>query len=255
MELLDTDTLRMLRYLATVPTGIPVYYFNQFGEGDPRRGMFGPMKRSFIAGHTETWASCFERIGWATKGKDDMLRLSGFGREVLAGAGASSLPSPRQEQLAQVVLSVEDNLAYPKLLAEVLALGECLLVDPYLRAGQFIEVVGATQVSRFLVSPKIGSEEKAIIARALRDIPDDERPEVRVSDALHDRLAIPDSGNALGFGLSLNGFGYKTTTLVTYSPEVTRLLRSKYDEIWNDAEVVEPGATLAGQPATSSSPG
>ena len=239
MELIDRDTIRMLKYLAVLEaTGISAYDFNRFGEGNPRRGiLFGEFDR-WIA--SESWADCFVRIGWAVRDGQTRLRIAQLGRSVLAGVGATSLPEPKEQRLMQVVLTKDDDLAYPKLLSAVLSLGECLLVDPYLKAEQFVEVVGGTKVDRCLIRSRCESEVKSIISTTLAGLPGDERPEVRMSDGLHDRLAIPTEGNALGFGLSLNSVGIKTTTLVAYTPEITRMIRETYSEMWERAKVLAP---------------
>ena len=65
--------------------------------------------------------------------------------------------------------------------------------------------------------------------------------EVRASESVHDRVVLADSGEAFTLGLSLNGVGQRSTTVLTPlpAPAVSALLR-EYQAIWREAAWISP---------------
>lgn len=65
--------------------------------------------------------------------------------------------------------------------------------------------------------------------------------EVRTSAALHDRFYLPDTGDVVGLGVSLNGLERNVTTLAAMSGEPASVLRRHFEDLWR-ASVVVSGA-------------
>jgi hypothetical protein len=149
-------------------------------------------------------------------------RMTRLGRIVLAN---SAEIEDEADQPKEILLAADDEWALRDIIRTVRNSGECLIVDPYCREPQLNELVRYTPVTRVLVGQAVAGEGFDLTLGRVRP---PRTLEVRVSDAIHDRHVIPDSGPVLAFGMSLNGIGgRKPTIVVTLSADLSRRVLKK----------------------------
>lgn len=182
----------------------------------------------------ETYSAYLLRLGWAVNSAAGM-RLTKTGRAVVAFNNAPVLESAED---LEVVLRPDDRFAYARLVHRMAQVPEAMLVEPYLRLDQYIEIAELENITRFMVGPRIGSGERASLARALRAADPNTRPEFRVSTNLHDRYLLPkaEGHQGLMLGVSINGVGRTVTTLVALSETTTAALTAAFRDLWESAE-------------------
>lgn len=199
----------------------------------------------------ETYVDYFKRLKWA--------RVVGGGVSLtpLALALLRELNSSKVAEDAhayvEVVVNPEDKMAFTRLLHQFNNLGSGLLVDPYLRLEQFLEIADYTPVSRILTSSRaFGNEQqRKVYQRALAAA--EGRIEVRFIESLHDRHYIPESGNIWMLGVSLNGVAKNISVLTQLGNESSGVLRNAYENFWKDAAVLEPSSTSTVNTANAAS--
>lgn len=138
----------------------------------------------------------------------------------------------------------EDKMSFTRLLHQFNNLGSGLLVDPYLRLEQFLEIADYTPVNRILTSSRaFGNEQQQkVYQRAIAAA--EGRIEVRSIETLHDRHYIPEQGNIWMLGISLNGVAKNVSVLTQLGDESSGVLRAAYEKFWAEATPLEP-ATAA----------
>lgn len=253
VELLHERARLVLEYVATLqrqghrPTvaEVDAYAAQPHRKGPKRQSVassIGAMMEAALAGPIidsgETYLEYMQRLRWA-KVSQDLVSLT-----PLALAMLRDLNSPKMdpEALSHVEVTVDpaDKMSFARLLNQFNNLGPGLLVDPYLRLEQFLEVADATPVTRVLTSSRaFGTEaQRRLYQRALSAA--DGKILVRHIDKLHDRHYIPETGNIWMLGVSLNGVGKNVSVLTQLGEESSRVLREAYEGYWQDASVLEP---------------
>lgn len=107
-----------------------------------------------IAGRPDSAIDEVLEVGWLMVSSDGIksnpprLQITSLGRALLREA---EIGESDDEQVSVVVLERDDVLAYPKLVGRLAALGDGLLVDPYLRLEHLHHLVISTQLTRLLV--------------------------------------------------------------------------------------------------------
>jgi hypothetical protein len=185
------------------------------------------------------------RLEWIEANGLGGLALTGLGRALLRSAQVSS---DDQESLGTVVLGSEDPLAYGKLLGHIAESGEALVVDPYLRANQLLELLLHTNCMRLLVGSGLKSSDLTEMKVLLNTW--GERPGVQLRQAargaIHDRYIVGDLGVHM-IGASINGIaaGSATTVLIPLRDAAADAIHTLCDEWWDAAELLAVSPCIA----------
>jgi hypothetical protein len=119
-----------------------------------------------------------------------------------------------------------------------------LLVEPYFRLQQLMDVAPFDNIVRVLVGSKLSQRDYELIATGLASL--ERTIEVRKAADLHDRYLIPAvEGSVMMLGASLGGIGKKVSTMTTLGPVASQALRDAHEAIWSDAEPIEPKRPIA----------
>lgn len=147
-------------------------------------------------------------------------------------------------EAAVVVLSDDQTpLAYAQVVGRISQAGEAMLVDPYFGLESILAILNWTEVSRILIGTRASLAE---LATAFDSFPDEQRPELHVSDRIHDRYVIPKSGSVEMLGTSLSGVGKKFTAMTRVHPPGSDAIRAAYESIWSEATPLEEAAKPKG---------
>jgi hypothetical protein len=256
MEIVSEDIHRVLAYVDALNRhGInpPALFVDRFAEApDYRRRtvlrksfvddtaaiLAGAIYRSVVdAG--ESFTSYLERLGWATlKGRG--VELSPIGRALI-----KALNTPAMEDAAtnvfEIVLTPENPFAYAQALGAMSTVHDAMLVEPYFRLEQLMDIGEFGNIARVLLGYNLKPHEYELLATGLASLPSARNLELRKAKTLHDRYLIPaHDGGVLMLGMSLGGIGKKVSTLTTLGAEASQALRGVYETIWNDADVIKP---------------
>ncbi|MEU8790046.1 hypothetical protein [Streptomyces sp. 142MFCol3.1] len=186
----------------------------------------------------ESWLQYLTRLEWVSS-EGDRLRLTGLGKAVLDELSSPTVDSG-SEEATEVLLDPSDPHAYVKVIGVLGELGEGMLVDPYFRYDQLETIVEHTQIRRILASRKTGNTALSQLQFALAVIGEDQRPEIRIADTLHDRFAIGDNSNVVAIGTSLNSVGRNHSVVVPLSATAGKAVASVYEDLWSQANKLEP---------------
>jgi hypothetical protein len=160
------------------------------------------------------------------------------GKLIVTALGATLLDYVEERQAAsEGVLAVElrpgDPLAGAEVFMSIKNVGPCLIVDPYCREQQLLDLLRHTEASRLLRSKSASGDLTMLVQMAPRPF------EVRETDFVHDRYVIPDAGPVLMLGVSLNGLGGKPSVLVTLPEDLSDSVRAQYEDVWRGATTLQ----------------
>lgn len=186
----------------------------------------------------ETYLDYLKRLRWA-KVSQGTVALTPLALAMLRDLNSPKV-DPEAQSYVEVTVDPSDKMAFARLLNQFNNLGPGLLIDPYLRLEQFLEVAEATPVTRVLTSSRaFGTDpQRRLYQRALSAA--DGKIQVRHIDKLHDRHYIPETGNIWMLGVSLNGVAKNISVLTQLGDESSKVLRDAYEGYWRDALVLEP---------------
>lgn len=203
----------------------------------------------------ETFSEYLVRLSWV--GGQDEVELTVVGRALLKALNAPVLDETATD-VFEIVLDPENPFAYAQALEALSAAEHGLLVEPYFRLDQLIDIEKFENIERVLVGPGLKKRDLELLATGLAALPPDRPLEVRVAKALHDRYLIPrDEGRVTMLGMSLGGIGKKVSTITTLGEVASIALRDAHEAIWNDSATLAakfPGAggTVSASPAVPS---
>jgi hypothetical protein len=252
MEIASEDTHRLLFYVGAVTRRghlLSVAEFEAYAAGPQRKtklvesggiSSLRDLQKMFASRRvpTESWLDFLSRLRWiSTEG--DKVKLTRLGKAILDEL-SSPVIDTETESATEVLLDPTDPHAYVKVIGVLAEIGEGMLVDPYFRYEQLETLVEHTQIRKILTSKKTGNTALSQLQLALAVIGEDERPEVRVADSLHDRFAIGDSGNVVAIGTSLNSVGRNHSMVVPISQMAGSAVASTYGNIWDTSTILEP---------------
>lgn len=155
----------------------------------------------------------------------------------------------RQSDTDVVVFNKNDPLAYAQLIGFLAEQGPGLLIDPYLKLKDIKTIASHTQLTRLLVSGKVGGKvvnskgansstlTQIAVYLSTEGLP--RKIDIRSSTELHDRAILTNEGEVHTIGTSLNGIGRKTTTMVTMPPSAREHLRDDYERLWEEGSPIE----------------
>ncbi|SII75993.1 hypothetical protein [Mycobacteroides abscessus] len=180
----------------------------------------------------ETLVEQAQRLGWVQPSATGAgLVLTNLGRALLRNDADMTTASEI------TVLEGDDPLAWGALVETIADAGACVIVDPYLKPEQFLEVAKFTGTTRVILR-RPASANSLIPWQMYQALPD-VQVEVRVADPqlLHDRYIVGETA-VYQLGCSLNGVGRKPTTLVPLTGPVADFARSHVEELWKSAAPV-----------------
>ncbi|MFS0700259.1 hypothetical protein AB6N24_09835 [Cellulomonas sp. 179-A 4D5 NHS] len=245
MDVLSAEAHRTLAYIALVnrggarPSRAGVAQF--FRSAEPKVGgvfieMVNMMARgTYRTGSDENPVDYLLRMEWI-RVEEGAVVLTSVGQALVRGLDAAE----QEEDVIEAVLDVDDPFAYAKAVTYLRTESPALLVDPYLRMAQLIDLDRVPTVERVLVGTKLNAGDLAALGSAAKVIANKRPLEVRKVSELHDRYLIPASGPVLMLGGSLGTIGRSPITLTTLSASLSDTVREVYEKKWADAEVVEP---------------
>lgn len=206
----------------------------------------------------ETFCQYMTRLKWTYD--KAVVELTPVGRALLKALNSPVLEETTAD-VFEIVLSPDNEFAYAQALGALGSVKQALLVEPYFRLEQLMDVAELDNIERVLIGPNMKPRELKVLATGLATVVEQRPLEVRIAKALHDRYLVPkDEGAVLMLGISLGGIGKKVSTLTTLGALASQALREAHEAIWNEAETLKPRepATLPGsieepseiQPAT-----
>jgi hypothetical protein len=188
----------------------------------------------------ETFCDYLGRVGWINGMNDDEIELSSMGRALL-----NALNSPAIEDTSadvfEIVLNPDNPFAYAQALGGLSSVKNALLVEPYFRLEQLMDVAAFDNITRVLLGSNLKAREYEVLATGLASLPVGRALEIRKAKDLHDRYLIPaEEGKVIMLGASLGGIGKRVSTMTTLGEVASRALRDAHEAIWRAAEMVEP---------------
>jgi hypothetical protein len=208
----------------------------------------------------ETFTDYLARLGWA-EFDHDAVELTSMGRALLKALNAPAIEETETD-VFEVVLDPEDPFAYAQALHGVSSVKNALLIEPYFRLEQLMDVAEFDNITRVLLGTNLKARDYEVLATGLAALPEGRSLKVRKAKNLHDRYLIPsDEGRVLMLGSSLGGIGRKVSTMTTLGEVASRALREAHEELWRSADVLPPKdrsidtqAKASAQKATSKKP-
>lgn len=196
--------------------------------------------RTLVA-HEEPMSDFLSRLQWISRTDDgNTVRLTALGKAILAELDNPKIDVSSDSPIS-VIIDPDDPLAYARIFDLVASSDGGLLVDPYLRFNEIAELLLIPTVTKILTSTHRRKEIAALTSMALSAVA--QPPEVRTASSadIHDRFFIPDSGDVLIFGSSLNSIA-KRPGVVTPITDVnaSAAIRQAYSAIWDKSEPIEP---------------
>lgn len=190
----------------------------------------------------ETVIQQVQRFRWvATSSTGSGLVLTKLGRALLRA------DTDQHTDADVVMLDGNDPLAWGSLVGLIAEIGECLIVDPYLKSEQFLEIAKFTGTTRVIL--RRPSRETDLIPWQMYQAIPDVNVAVRVADPrlLHDRYIVGEN-HVYVLGCSLAGVGRKPTTLVPLEGPIAQQVRDLVEGWWESADPVGDPAPARVEP-------
>ncbi|GAA4627330.1 hypothetical protein [Cellulomonas oligotrophica] len=254
MELLPLEAHRTLAYIAAVnrggahpsPLAVTEFYESARPKLSTLAAYAAGLAKFDPVGSTEMPIAYFLRMDW--------IRVDSAGVSLTKTGQAliRALDIKEQDQeVIEVVLDEGDRFAYARAIAFLRTDSPSLLVDPYLRLEQMIDLDRVRAIERVLVGPRLSAEVLADLRNAAEMYKPQRNIEVRQASSLHDRFLIPESGRVLMLGGSLNTFSRAPIAITTLSDQFSDVVRERYEEVWSTAQAAEEPAS---DPASHAGP-
>lgn len=194
----------------------------------------------------ETFCQYLSRLGWIQIG-DSGVELTDVGRALLKSLNTPAIEESTSD-LFEIVLDPENPFAYAQALGALSSVTDALLVEPYFRLQQLMDVADFDNVSRVLVGSKLKAGEYELLATGLAALPEGRAVEIRKAANLHDRYLIPRAeGSVIMLGASLGGIGRNVSTMTSLGELASQALRAAHEKIWKSAERIEPKVPVSQQ--------
>ncbi|WP_447522229.1 hypothetical protein [Salinibacterium sp. NYA9b] len=194
--------------------------------------------RGELIAEAETWAHYFVRLSWVIV-DGDSIRLSSLGKAVLHELERPIVDVDSEEPIS-VIIDPKDSFAYIRVFELISSHGGGVFVDPYLGTKELLEVLNLSSVNRLLIGDQ-KKKDHSLMAMALGKAANP--PEVRFlsQKLLHDRFFIPDMGDVISFGSSLNTLVKRPGVVVPIKdPAASMAMREVYESFWQKAEKIVP---------------
>lgn len=182
----------------------------------------------------EKWVAYLGRLRWVDV-RDSRIRLSRAGAALLKYL---NIRLAGLEDEIPLVVTPDDPLAYPKVIAQIATLENVMVVDPYVEASDLLLLAGEARVQRVLVSRKTGKKRLAALQAVHSRLAAEAAPEIRIAETLHDRFVVGD-GRLLTIGSSLNGVGRNLTVVTPLTGDAAAALRRYLEDEWQGAKPLQ----------------
>ncbi len=152
------------------------------------------------------------------------------------------------------MLDGQDPLAWGSLVGTIAEIGDCLIVDPYLKAEQFLDVAKFTGTTRVILK-RPNSDGELVRWQLYQALPG-LSVNIRIIDPqhIHDRYIVGETA-VYTLGCSLVGVGRKPTTLIPMTGEPADRIRAIVEGWWDMAEPVGEPAPADQEPELEAGPG
>lgn len=195
------------------------------------------LRRVRVPNTGESAYQYLSRLGWIDS--VDGIRLTELGRLVLRELNRPKVDVDSNDPIT-VVIDPEDPFAHVRIFELISTSTGGLLIDPHLESKQLRDVVGIESVSRVLIgdSKRSQFEMMRMTLAAAEDA-----PEVRwlPRAKLHDRFFIPDTGDVLSFGSSLNSITKRPGVVIPIADRAAAgAIRTVYEKLWLASESLVP---------------
>lgn len=265
MEIVDEATHRVLAYVQALNRhGVRPHrtVVDEFGEAPERRfsqrsNMAAFDLRSQLTAiwsmqrvAEETFCQFLTRLGWI-QDEEGGVALTVVGRALLKSLNAPAIEESTA-YVFEIVLDPKNPFAYAQALSGLSSVTDALLVEPYFRLEQLMDVAELENVNRVLVGSNLKATEYDLLATGLAALPEGRTLEIRKAAELHDRYLIPAAeGHVIMLGASLGGIGRKVSTMTTLGELASQALRDAHEGIWNSGARIEPKVRVTGRTASS----
>lgn len=188
----------------------------------------------------ESFCQYLARLSWIDDEPTGAVQLTPVGRALL-----KSLNTPVMQESAadvfEVVLNPDNPFAYAQALGGLSSVKQALLVEPYFRLDQLMDIAEFDNIVRVMVGSNLKTRDYDLLATGLSALPDGRSIEIRKATNLHDRYLIPAiDGNVVMLGASLGGIGKRVSTMTTLGSVASVALRDAHEKIWFDGEIIVP---------------
>ena len=161
----------------------------------------------------ETFCQYLARLSWIED--KAQVELSVIGRALLKALNSPTIDESAAD-VFEIVLGPNNPFAYVQALQALSIPKNALLVEPYFRLEQLMDIAEFDNIKRVLVGPGLKMKDLELLATGLAALPIERSLEIRVAEALHDRYLIPsEEGSVTMLGMSLGGIGKKVSTITT----------------------------------------
>lgn len=252
VDIVDEITHRTLSYVEALNRqGVypPQRLVDEFARDPDHKvriltGLQARMMQSFLDGplfasqrsERESFCQYLTRVGWITNTYE--VELTKVGRALLKALNAPVLESATD--VIEIVLDPDNPFAYAQAIGALAEPKEALLVEPYFRLEQLMDISELENITRVLVGSRVTQKDIEVLATGLASLDAGRNLKVRQASELHDRYLIPDDGSVLMLGMSLGGIGKKVSTITTLGPEASVALRKAHGTIWSKAKEIKP---------------
>lgn len=238
--------LRLLNEQRAYPTEAAV---NEFARTTTMQSQYTLDETFWVTDQDPTVTAYLARVGFTVQTRDGLsLTRTGFAfARGLAQMDRMAQTPDADSAPIEVVGRLDDAFTYARLLAQIDAIDEAFIIDPYLAPPELSSLLQLPRVRRVLTkrAPVTGRRKLTADDRTtqlqihlganpaveLRLLPPEKRE-------LHDRLVLPPHGPGLIIGTSLGGS--QLTVVTSLGEDSTAQLRAHYDELWSESEAVEP---------------
>ncbi len=176
------------------------------------------------------------RMEWVDLDAEQGVVLTPTGKALVRGLEAADV---EHDPVIEAVLDVDDPFAYAKVVAHLRTDEAAMLVDPWLRQTQLIDLYPVPTIERVLVTSRHKGSDLVDLARGAKVFAEDGRAfELRQTREIHDRYLVPRDGPVRMLGGSLGTIGRAPITLTTLSEELSQMVRERHEQMWKDAAPV-----------------
>lgn len=254
VEIVNEETHRVLAYVDALNRhGVrpPRALVDEFAEAPEQKvrmdgGIRGLAQLRMVAATfaeryvpDETFSEYLSRLGWIGE-VSDAVELTAIGRALLKALNSPVLEEGTAD-VFEIVLDPDNPFAYVQALHGVSSVSDALLVEPYFRLQQLMDVAEFDNIVRVLVGSRLKTAEYELLATGLASLPEDRIIEIRKASDLHDRYLIPAvEGAVLMLGASLGGIGKNVSTMTTLGDLASQALRDAHERLWAEAEPIRP---------------
>ena len=258
MEIVSEQTHRVLAYIGALNSHgakPPHLLVDEFADEPDRKftsfGIYATMRSALSASAfmddrkpSETFSTYLNRIGLATNTYD--VELTKLGRALLKALNTPTVDDNTSDVI-EIVLDPENPFAYAQALNAMSNTRQAMLVEPYFRLEQLMDIAEFDNITQVLVGPRLKAKDYELLATGLASLGSERHLEIRKAAELHDRYLIPTEPGegVLMLGASLGGIGKKVSTLTTLGLVASQALRDAHESIWKGSEVIKPKEIVA----------